>query len=289
MELWFSEKSTENTHLRIKVKKQLFSGESSFQKVDVFESVDYGRVLVIDGILMLTEKDEFIYHEMITHVAMATNPAAKRVLVVGGGDGGTVRELVRYPGLEKIDMVEIDKLVVDTCREYLPQTSHKLDEPRVTVLYEDGIDYVRRQSEAYDIIIVDSTDPFFGPGEGLFTDEFYRDCHKALGKDGILINQHESPYYDIHYKLMARAHRRIRTHFPICKVYQMHIPTYPSGHWLLGFASKSLDPIGDMDAAKWNGLGLYTRYYNTNIHAGAFYLPTYVNELLSKADEIDEG
>ena len=287
MKLWFSEKATDSTFLNIRMTKQLYHGVSQFQQIDIFESVDYGRVLVIDGILMLTEKDEFIYHDMITHVAMAVNHDIKRVLVIGGGDGGTVRELVRYKTIEHIDMVEIDKMVVEACLEHLPLTSCKLDDPRVSVLFEDGIDFVRRHKSSYDLILVDSTDPFIGPGEGLFTDAFYSDCYNALSEAGILINQHESPYYDTHSRPMARAHRRIRSHFPIAKVYQYNIPTYPSGHWLFGFASKKLDPILNLQASKWDGLGIETRYYNTALHLGAFALPTYVIDLLNRADEID--
>jgi spermidine synthase len=228
---------------------------------------------------MVTEKDEFIYHDMIVHVPMATNPKIKNVLVIGAGDGGTVRELTRYTSIENIDMVEIDKLVVDVCREYLPQTACKLDDPRVQLYFEDGLKFVRTKENTYDLIIVDSTDPF-GPGEGLFTKEFYGNCYKALKEDGILVNQHESPYYDEYAKSMQRAHKRIKEFFPVCRVYQAHIPTYPSGHWLFGFASKKYDPLTDVDGQAWNRLGLKTKYYNIDIHKGSFALPNYVKELL---------
>lgn len=190
---------------------------------------------------MVTEKDEFIYHDMIVHVPMATNPNIKNVLVIGAGDGGTIRELTRYSTVEKIDMVEIDKRVVDICREYFPLTSCKLDDKRVNVFYEDGLKFIRDKEDEYDLIIVDSTDPF-GPGEGLFTKEFYGNCYKALREDGILVNQHESPYYDNDAAAMKEAHEKITKFFPIIRVYQAHIPTYPSGHWLFGFASKKVSP-----------------------------------------------
>ena len=229
----------------------------------------------------MTEKDEFIYHEMIVHVAMATNLNIKKVLVIGAGDGGTVRELTRYPTIEHIDMVEIDKMVVDVCKEFLPQTACKLDDPRVHLYFEDGLRYIRSKENEYDLIIVDSTDPF-GPGEGLFTKEFYGNCFKALTEDGILVNQHENAYYTSFAQSMRRAHCRIVNLFPICKVYQAHIPTYPSGHWLFGFASKKYDPVADLKADAWNQLGIYTRYYNTDLHRGCFALPTYINELLER-------
>ena len=278
MEFWFSEKQTPHVKLSIRVDRQLYSGQSEFQRIDVFQSPEFGRFLTLDGYMMLTEKDEFIYHEMIVHVPMATNLDVRRVLVIGGGDGGTVRELSRYKTIEKIDMVDIDEMVVKVCRELLPFTSRELDDPRVTLYFEDGLKFVRTVEEKYDLIIVDSTDPF-GPGEGLFTKEFYGNCCKILSDDGILVNQHENPYYDSYRASMRRAHRRIEDFFPICRVYQAHIPTYPSGHWLFGFASKKFDPL-EIDAEAWNALGLETNYYNTDIHRGAFMLPNYVKREL---------
>ncbi|MDP4152730.1 MAG: polyamine aminopropyltransferase [Bacillota bacterium] len=283
MELWYTEQHTDNVRFSIRIDKPLFTGKSEIQRIDIFESSEFGRFLTLDGLMMLTEKDEFIYHEMIVHVPMATNPKAKKVLVIGGGDGGTVRELTRYNSIEKIDMVEIDKMVVDICKEYLPQTACKLDDPRVKLYYEDGLKFIRSKENEYDLIIVDSTDPF-GPGEGLFTREFYGNCFKALTEEGILVNQHESPYYDTYAESMMRAHRRINEFFPVCRVYQAHIPTYPSGLWLFGFASKKADPL-NADADSWNALNLKTRYYNTELHRAAFALPNYVKELLEHACE----
>ena len=281
MELWFTEYHSPDVKMSIRTDKQLYCGKSEFQRIDVFESPEFGRFLTLDGLMMLTEKDEFIYHEMITHVAMAANPDVKNVLVIGAGDGGTIRELTRYESIEHIDMVEIDEEVVRVCREYLPQTASKLSDPRVTIYFEDGLRFVRTKADLYDLIIVDSTDPF-GPGEGLFTSEFYGNCYNALTADGILINQHESPYYKEDAAAMQRAHKRIREFFPICRVYQAHIPTYPSGHWLFGFASKTVDPLA-LDEERWNGLGLKTRYYNTELHKGCFAIPNYVKELLENA------
>lgn len=279
MELWFSEQHTPHVKLSIRVNRQLFSGQSDFQRIDVFESKEFGRFLTLDGYMMLTEKDEFIYHEMITHVPLAVHPSVKKVLVIGAGDGGVIRELTRYTGIEQIDMVEIDPLVVEVCRKYLPQTSCRLDDPRVNIYYEDGLRFIRSRENEYDLIIVDSTDPF-GPGEGLFTKEFYGNCYKALKDDGIMVNQHESPFYADDATACQRAHKRIVESFPISRVYQAHIPTYPSGHWLFGFASKRYHPVHDLNAVGWNLLGISTRYYTPRVHAGAFALPAYVEELL---------
>lgn len=279
MELWYTEQHTPDVRFSIRVEKQLYSAQSKFQRIDIFESKEFGRFFTLDGLMMVTEKDEFIYHDMIVHVPMATNPNIKNVLVIGAGDGGTVRELTRYSGIENIDMVEIDEEVVKVSIEYLPQTACSLSDKRVNLFYEDGLKFVRTKQNEYDLIIVDSTDPF-GPGEGLFTKEFYGNCFKALKEDGILVNQHESPYYDSFADSMKRAHKRIKEFFPICKVYQAHIPTYPSGHWLFGFASKKYDPINDMDSEAWEKLGIKTRYYNTELHKGCFALPNYVTEQL---------
>jgi spermidine synthase len=282
MNVWYTEEHTPGMRLSMKVEQHLYSGQSEFQKIDVLETTEFGKLLTLDGLVMVTEKDEFIYHDMIVHVPMATNPLIKKVLVIGAGDGGTVRELTRYNSVEQIDMVEIDKMVVDVCQEFIPQTASKLTDPRVTLYFEDGLKFVRTKENEYDLIIVDSTDPF-GPGEGLFTKEFYGNCYKALKKDGILVNQHESPFYKEYALSMQRAHNRIVDLFPVSHVYQAHIPTYPSGHWLFGFASKTFDPIKDLDAAAWNALGLKTKYYNTDLHVGSFALPNYVKEQLDDA------
>ena len=279
MQLWYSERHTTQVEFSIKVDKQLYSGQSEFQRIDVFDSEEFGRFLVLDGYMMLTEKDEFIYHEMIVHVPMAVQPEAKNVLVIGAGDGGVVRELIRYPEIDRVDLVEIDPLVIDVCKEHLPTTACGFEDGRVHVFFEDGLKYIRRFENQYDLIIVDSTDPF-GPGEGLFTKEFYGNCYKALSEDGIMVNQHESPFYAEDALAMQRMHRHIAEFFPESKVYQAHIPTYPSGHWLFGFASKKFHPVHDLSAEKWNALGMKTKYYNTKLHAGAFALPTYVEELL---------
>ena len=228
----------------IKVERQLYTAQSEFQRIDVFESREFGRFLTLDGYMMLTEKDEFIYQ----------SPKC-------------------------IDLVEIDELVIEVCRKYLPKTACRLDDPRVHIHIADGLKFIRSCENKYDLIIVDSTDPF-GPGEGLFTKEFYGSCYNALREDGIMVNQHESPFYAADAAAMQRAHKRIVECFPISRVYQAHIPTYPSGHWLFGFASKKYHPVTDFNPTAWTLLGLSTRYYNAKLHRSAFSLPTYVEELL---------
>lgn len=281
MELWYTEEHTDNVRWSIKVDKHLYNVQSDFQRIDIFDSYEFGRVLTLDGLMMVNEKDEFIYHDMISHVAMAVNPDVENVLIIGGGDGGTAREMTRYPNVKRIDMVEIDELVVTSSIEYLPITASKLSDPRVNLFYVDGIEFVKDKKGTYDLILVDSTDPI-GPGEGLFTTEFYRNCYEALTEKGILINQNESPYYPHYAHEMKRASGKIKEIFPVSMTYQFHMPTYPSGHWLFGFASKGLHPINDMQKEKWESIGLKTKYYNTDIHKGAFMLPTYVKEMLGE-------
>ncbi|HSK68951.1 MAG TPA: polyamine aminopropyltransferase [Candidatus Limnocylindria bacterium] len=283
-DLWYSEYHVPTARFSIQVKGQLHRERSDFQHIAVYESEGFGRFLTLDGVMMLTERDEFIYHEMITHPAMAVNPDIRRVLVIGAGDGGVLRELSKYPGIESMDVAEIDPRVVEVCREFLPQTAKGLSDPRVTLHFQDGIKFVRHKRSAYDLIIVDSTDPF-GPGEVLFTREFYGNCLTALKEDGILINQNESPFYPEDAVSMQSAHRAIAQIFPESHVYQAHIPTYPSGHWLFGFASRGLHPLRDHKAAAWEALGIKTRYYNPALHGGAFCLPTYVKELLEIGEE----
>jgi spermidine synthase len=283
MEFWFTENHTSDVRFSIKTDKQIYSAQSEFQRIDVFKSREFGRFLVLDGYLMLTERDEFIYHEMISHVPMAVHKNAENILVIGGGDGGAVRELTRYNNIKMIDLVEIDPLVVKVCKKHLPFTACRLDDERVRIFYEDGMKFVRSRENIYDVIIVDSTDPF-GPGEGLFTKEFYGSCFKALREDGIMVNQHESPFYKQDAAAMQRAHKRIYESFPISRVYGAHIPTYPSGYWLFGFASKKYHPTRDLDEDRWNKLGIETKYYNTNLHKGCFSLPTYVERMLADVE-----
>ena len=267
----------QTTRLSIQVTRHLHAEKSPFQQIDFFESETYGRFFTLDGLMMVNEKDEFVYHEMISHVAMATNPNIKKVLVIGGGDGGTSREILRYKSIEHVDMVEIDERVVRLCQEYLPVTAGHLDkDPRIKLQFTDGFQFVvDTKDKTYDLILVDSTDPI-GPGEGLFSRAFYENCFRILTDDGILVNQHESPYYEFHTHGMKRAHLRLKELFPIVRVYQYHMPTYPSGHWLFGFASKKYDPLEDQNKDWWEALNMETKYYNSDIHRGAFMLPNFV-------------
>lgn len=283
MELWFSEKHSKNVQFSIKMNKQLFSAETDYQRIDIFESFDFGRCLILDGSLMFSEKDEFVYHEMMVHTPLAVHPYIKNVLVIGAGDGGVIRELCKYETLVQIDLVEIDEMLIKVAKEFLPKSSSSLDDKRVNIIISDGLKYVRKCEGKYDLIIVDSPDPY-GPAEALFTKEFYGSCYKALKEDGIMVNQQENPFYENDLLAMQKMHKNIYKSFQICRVFQAHIPTYPSGHWLFGFASKKYHPLVDLQENKWNDLNINTRYYNTNMHKGAFYLPNFVTELLKDVE-----
>lgn len=279
MEIWFSENHTDDVKFSIRVNRQLYSVQSDYQRIDVFDTKEFGKVLALDGYVMMTERDEFIFHEMLVHLPMAVHPNVRKVLIIGGGDGGVVRELSHYSEIERIDLVELDPLLVEVCKKYLPTTSCRMDEERLNVYCTDALRFVRSRENEYDLIIVDSTDPF-GPGEILFTKEFYGNCYKALTEDGIMIHHNESPFYMEEAAWCQRIHKRVCDIFEESAVYQAHLPSYPSGHWLFGFASKKYHPINDLLAEKWNMRGIHTRYYTTRLHQGAFALPAYVEELL---------
>lgn len=283
MEFWFSEFHTPDVKHSIRVNRQLYSKQSEFQRIDIFETPEFGKVLTLDGNVMLTERDEFIYDEMMTHVPMAVHPHIQDVLVIGAGDGGVVRELTRYDQIQRIDLVEMDPAVIEACRSYLPGNACRMDDRRVHISFGNALKFIRRSENTYDLIIVDSTDPF-GPSEGLFTREFYGSCYNALKEDGIMVNQQGSPFYREDAEAMQRSHKRIVSTFPISRVYQAHIPTYAAGYWLFGFASKKYHPVDDLNAEKWEALNLRTRYYTPRLHRGCFCLPAFLEEMLEEVE-----
>lgn len=283
MEMWFSEMHTENVKSSIRINKQLYSAQSEYQRIDVFESPEFGRLVTLDGDVIFSEADEFIYNEMVTHVPMSVHPNVKKVLIIGGGDGGVAREFCRYPEIEEIDVVESDDMFVEVCRKFFPETAKGFEDPRVRIFYEDGLRFLRDKLSVYDIIVNDSTDPF-GHTEGLFTKEFYGSCYKALKEDGIMVYQHGSPFYDEDEAACRSMHRKAYKSFPISRVYQAHIPTCPSGYWLFGFASKKYHPLNDFKPERFNDRNLETWYYTTNLHMGAFMLPKYVEDLLEEEE-----
>ena len=223
MEMWFSEMHTPNVKISIRIDRQLYSGQSDYQRIDVFDSTELGRFVTLDGSIIFSQADEFVYNEMVTHVPMSVHPQVKKVLIIGGGDGGVAREYCRYPEIEAIDVVEQDDMFVDVCRQFFPETAKGFEDERVNIFYEDGLKFLRKKINEYDIIVNDSTDPF-GHTEGLFTKEFYGNCYKALKDDGIMVYQHGSPFYDEDEVACRNMHRKAYRSFPISRVYQAHIP-----------------------------------------------------------------
>ncbi|MCH3958839.1 MAG: polyamine aminopropyltransferase [Selenomonas sp.] len=283
MEFWFEELHTDNVKMSIRVDKQLFSAKSDYQQIDVFHSPEFGRFLCSNGSVIFSEADEFVYDEMIVHVPMAVHPHVKRVLVIGGGDGGVARELSYYDEIESIDVVEEDPLFIEACRKWFPDNACGLDDPRVTISNANGLRFLRSRKDYYDLIINDCTDPL-GHTAGMFTKEFYGNCYRALHDDGIMVYQHGSPFFDEDEASCRAMHRKAFRSFPISRVYQAHIPTCPAGYWLFGFASKTYHPLKDLNEERWNERHIKTWYYTTHLHRGAFMLPRYVEELLTEEE-----
>ncbi|MDF2875712.1 MAG: speE [Sporomusa sp.] len=277
MELWYTEYQTENLGLTARIKETLYAGRSEFQQVAVVDSLEFGRMLVLDGVFQTSIFDEFIYHEMIAHVPLFAHPNPKTVLVIGGGDGGTIREVVKHQSVEIAEMVEIDGLVVDVSKKYLPEISVALNEnhPKLRLKIGDGIKHMQEVENKYDVIIVDCSDPI-GPGEGLFTHSFYQNVHKALKPDGLFVQQTESPFF--HQDLIKRLKADIASLFPITRVYLANIPLYPSGLHCFTIGSKQYDPI-NTDGARIPG-NFGTRYHNREIQKSCFALPNFMQELL---------
>lgn len=277
MNNWFENKYSPHTSLNIKIKKLLFKGTSDYQKIEILESYDFGRMLVLDGIVNVTEKDEFIYHEMMVHVPLFTHPNPKRILVVGGGDGGVVRELSKHPKVKQIDLVEIDPMVVDKCKRFLPGVSVGFRDSRLKIYFDDGAQFVRNKKYFYDVIIVDSPDPI-GEGKSLFKKSFYSYCFRALKEDGLLTAQSETPTFKEELKIMKSMHKKLNQTFPIVKLFTAYVPSYAVGIWCFVLCSKKYDPLNDFQEKRYKKLMLKNRYYNADIHRASLVLPNFIKD-----------
>jgi spermidine synthase len=284
---WFEEMNAENTlGMKFKITGHPFSQKSPFQQVDIYESVTHGKLLAHDGLVMVTEKDEFIYHDMITHVPMFVHPNPKNVLVIGGGDGGTAREVLRHKSVQRVVMVEIDPVVVEASRKHIPQTSCEFGNPKLEIKIADGVDFVKNTKEKFDVVIVDSSDPI-GPATPLFNIDFYKDIDGLLTENGIVTSQCESPYY--HKAMQKTLLGILKELFPKVRLYTYTNLTYPGGYWAFSYASKGLCPLKDLDPRRVEGSGLEFKYYNHQLHWASFQLPTFLKteykNLLSKLPE----
>ena len=280
MSHWYEEEF-ENTRFSMKVRETLFRGKSEFHEVEVFDSVPCGRTLVIDGAYMTSEGDEFVYHELLTHPPMLTHPDPKRVLVIGGGDGGTVREVLRHPSVEKCVMIEIDELVVRASKEHLPMIGSAWDDPRLEVRFIDGIDYVKSSDEEpYDVVLLDGTDPI-GPGEVLFDIEFFRACKRMMKPAGRFSMQSETPI--LLKDVFAETQLKLRSLFANVHPYFGPVTLYPSGFWSWTWCSDEPGHLAP-DPARLAALDAGNKYYNAEIHQAAFAQPNFVRALLADAE-----
>lgn len=272
MDLWWTEQQTPDRRLSVRVTNVLHRERSAYQEVAVYETVEYGRLLALDDIVMTTERDEFVYHEMLVHVPLSHHRGPRRVLVVGGGDGGSVREVLRHPGVESVVLAELDPVVVETCRRFLPATAADLDDPRVELAFGDGIAYVAGHEAEFDAVLVDAPDPV-GPAAGLFGAEFYRNAARALRPGGVFSAQTESPFLNA--SLIARVQTGLRAAFPIVRLYWAVVPTYPGGMWSFTFASLDERPPGAEPQRVVSG----TRWWSPEVQRAAFVLPPFMADL----------
>lgn len=277
MSFWHLEKHTSTRGLSFEITDKLYAETSPYQTIDIVQTPDFGKVMLLDGIVMVTEADEWVYHEMLTQPALFTHPSPPQVLIIGGGDGGTLKQVLRHPGIERVVLVEIDEMVIRVSRQFFPALATGFDDPRAEIRNEDGIAYLKRSMDEFDLILIDGCDPV-GFAAGLFHKEFYADCFNALKADGILTIQSESPWIADLQKVISSAHADLKSLFPIVLPYTAAIQTYQAGLWLFQLASKRYHPLQDVQADRYAGWDF--NYYNQDLHRGCFALPEFVKRLL---------
>lgn len=276
---WADEEYQGVVRTGFRLKRSLFKGKSPFQTVEVVETAGHGKLLLIDGMTMVSERDEFVYHEMIAHVPLFLHPRPRRVLVIGGGDGGTVREVLRHRTVERCVLVEIDALVVEASRKYIPLTAGKLSDRRAQVRIEDGVKFVRETTERFDVVIVDSTEPF-GPAKELFGTAFYKDVKRVLTEDGIVVSQAGSPFYEI--GTIKNLDRILKPIFPVVDAYLFNNLTYPGGLWAFTYASKGIRPTRNYRPQRVKAAKMPLKWYNAEVHSAAFALPEFLRKALGR-------
>lgn len=272
-ELWLTEDDRDNLKISYRIKEVIFSAQSPFQQVMILDSYDFGRMLVLDGVVQTTSIDGYIYNEMISHVPLQFHRAPKKVLIIGGGDCGAAREVAKYNDIEEIHMVEIDETVVQACKEHLPAVSGNLSDSRVQFIYTDGVAFVKERANTYDVIIIDSSDPI-GPAKELFSYEFYQNVHRALKENGIMVCQSQSPIF--HLDVLTQTYTNIRQLFPHAAVYTATVPTYPGGLWSFTIGAKI-----PLSLPNKLSLPTDTKYVNDAILARCFELPQFMKTALS--------
>lgn len=271
--LWYTEKQTDNFGITMKIKQTLHVEQTEFQLLEIAETEEWGNMLFLDGMVMTSERDEFVYHEMVAHVPLFTHPDPKKVLVVGGGDGGVIREVLKHPQVEQAVLVDIDGQVIEYSKQYLPSIAGKLEDPRVEVRIGDGFMHIAESENEYDVILVDSTEPV-GPAVNLFTKGFYAGISKALKEDGLFVAQSDNPWFKA--DLIRQVQKDVREIFPVTRLYTANIPTYPSGLWCFTLGSKKHDPL-EVKEERFHDID--TKYYTSELHRASFVLPKFVRDL----------
>ncbi|MFH2048103.1 MAG: polyamine aminopropyltransferase [bacterium] len=277
--VWYSELHEGHSGLTIKVDKIIESVESDFQRIDVLQTRDFGKMLVLYGSLMVCDNDNNAYNEMLAHVSLFTHPSPKKVLIIGGGDCGTLTEVLKHPEVESCTMCEIDKMVVEVSKKYFPNLTKGIDDPRAKLIFDDGKIFIETTNEKFDIILLDLSDPI-GPAAELFQKEFHQKVYDCLNNDGIMIAQSESPFYNK--ETVKTLYKNFNEIFPIAKMYTCFMPIYPSTYWSFAFCRKKYDPIESFDQNRYDKLNLETKYYNDQIHRASFALPQFVKEIIEK-------
>lgn len=278
---WYFETERSGFAQGLRVRQRILDVRTPFQRLELIDTDAFGRALILDEALQTSEFDEFMYHEMIVHVPLMTHPNPRRVLIIGGGDGGTLRRVLEHPGVRPVQ-VEIDRTVIDVCRDHIPGISAgAYDDPRVELVVADGIEFIRRNPGQFDVVIIDSTDPI-GPGAGLFEEAFYRDVAGALADDGLLAAQSSSPLF-MAGELHSQVHN-LRQVFPLVRTYLGPVPGYPGCLWSYTIGSKRYDPLAVERASILQRLaagGIRTRYYTPDVHHAAFALPPFIADIVS--------
>ncbi|MEA4923842.1 MAG: polyamine aminopropyltransferase [Syntrophomonadaceae bacterium] len=272
MELWVTEYQTPALGFTCKITETLKVEQTDFQHLAVVNTEQFGKMLLLDGMVMTTDVDEYVYHEMISNIALNSHPAPAKVLIIGGGDGGALREVVKHPLVKQATLVEIDERVIAASREFFPQLACSFDDPKSVVVVADGIEYIKQRKNEFDIIMIDSTEPV-GPAVQLFSADFYRECFAALKEDGMLVAQSESPFFNA--DVIKMAYGGINQAFPLTKLYLVNIPTYPSGLWSFTIGSKRHNPEEIVNQGAGD-----LKYYNAGVHQAAFKLPGFVNHII---------
>lgn len=283
---WFREEHRGSIRFGAKVRSVLHEERSEFQKVTVYDTEFFGRMLTLDDMVMLTELDEFVYHELLTHIPLLAIESPRTALVVGGGDTGIAREILRHPTIEQVVLCEIDERVTRVSERFFPWVPETLADPRLELVFGDGVETIRAHDGRFDLIVVDSTDPI-GPAAALFTEEFYRTAARALRPEGILTAQTESPHWDS--PVVGAIYAQLRGAFRHAEAYLGTIPTYPSGLWSFAYATNRDAPHGYFDAERAAAIAERCRYYTPELQSGAFVLPAFVRAAVEGRDIIGGG